>query len=219
MTIHPGPQPKPLRILAVSDQAIDHLYSGDVALRWPKIHLLLGCGDLPFYYLDFLSSALDAPLLYVRGNHDAGPYMTSDGRNQTGVESGRDIHGQVVWEQGLLIAGLEGSMRYRPKAACMYSEEEMFWEISRLLPGLLWNRIKHGRVLDILVTHSPPFGIHDLPDRAHTGFKIFLTLMKWARPRYLLHGHIHTRLNNDPQISRYENSTVMNVYPYRLLEL
>jgi Icc-related predicted phosphoesterase len=208
-----------MRIMAVSDQAVDHLYSGDVATRWPKIDLLLGCGDLPFYYLDFLASAFDTTLLYVRGNHDAGPYMTSDGRNQTQVECGRDIHGQAVREQGLLVAGLEGSMRYRPKAACMYTEEEMTWEILRLAPTLLWNRLKYGRALDILITHSPPYGIHDLPDQAHTGFKVFLTLMKWARPRYLFHGHIHTRLNTSPQITRYEATTVMNVYPYRLLEL
>lgn len=145
-----------MRILAVSDQVVEHLYAGDVATRWPKIDLLLGCGDLPYYYLDFLASALDVPLLYVRGNHDAGPYMTSDGRNQTAVECGHDIHGLMSHEQGLLIAGLEGSMRYRPKAACMYSEEEMTGEIARLLPPLLWNKIKYGRALDLLVTHSPP---------------------------------------------------------------
>lgn len=208
-----------MRIMAFSDQVVDHLYHREVATRWPRLDLLFGCGDLPFYYLDFLSSAFDAPLLYVRGNHDAGPYMTSDGRNQTGVECGRDIHGQVIHEQGLLIAGLEGSMRYRPKARCMYSEEEMSWEIMKLLPSLLWNRIRYGRALDILVTHSPPYGIHDMPDRAHTGFKVFLTLMRWVRPRYLLHGHIHTRLNTDPQITRYEATTVMNVYPYRLIDL
>ncbi|MCL4868168.1 MAG: metallophosphoesterase [Anaerolineae bacterium] len=213
------PSTRPLRTLAVSDQVIDHLYNRDVALRWPGIKLIFGCGDLPFYYLDFLSSALDAPLLYVRGNHDAGPYLTSDGRNQIGVECGRDIHAHVIEEQGLLIAGLEGSMRYRPKAKCMYSEEEMAWEIGRLLPALLWNRLRYGRFLDVLITHSPPYGIHDLPDRAHTGFKVFLTLMRWARPRYLLHGHIHTRLNNDPQLTRYHDTTVINVYPYRLIEI
>jgi Icc-related predicted phosphoesterase len=198
---------------------MDHLYARDVALRWPNIDLLFGCGDLPYYYLDFLSSALDAPMLYVRGNHDAGPYMTSDGRNQTEVECGRNIHAQVIEEQGLLIAGLEGSMRYRPKATCMYNEEEMTWEIGQLLPALLWNRLRYGRFLDVLITHSPPFGIHDLPDRAHTGFKVFLTLMRWARPRYLLHGHVHTRLNTDPQITRYYDTTVINVYPYRLIEI
>ncbi len=208
-----------MRLMAVSDQVVEHLYHGAVANHWPKVNLLLGCGDLPYYYLDFLSSAFDVPLLYVRGNHDAHAYMTADGRNQTSVESGRNIHGLVLKEQGLLIAGLEGSMRYRPKAKCMYTEEEMAWEILPLLPTLLWNRIRYGRALDILVTHSPPYGIHDLPDRAHTGFKVFLTLMKWARPRYLLHGHIHTRLNSDPQITRYEATTVMNVYPYRFMEI
>ena len=38
----------------------------------------------------------------------------------------------------------------------MYSEPEMRRQVARLLPPLLINRVRHGRFLDILVTHSPP---------------------------------------------------------------
>ena len=61
-----------MKIMAVSDQVLDFLYSSKVWHSFPDIDLIVGCGDLPFYYLDFLASALDAPLIYVRGNHDHG---------------------------------------------------------------------------------------------------------------------------------------------------
>src|SRR5205823_4064430 len=35
-----------------------------------KPDLVVGCGDLPFDYLEYLVSRLDVPLLYVPGNHD-----------------------------------------------------------------------------------------------------------------------------------------------------
>ena len=32
--------------------------------------LILGCGDLPFEYLDHLKAVTEVPLCYIRGNHD-----------------------------------------------------------------------------------------------------------------------------------------------------
>lgn len=208
-----------MRIMAVSDRIIDHLYSHDVHERLPKVDLLIGCGDLPFYYLDFLVSSIDRPLFYVRGNHDVGPQYTSDGRVLDHVPGGVDIHGRVIHTKGLIIAGLEGSMRYRPKAPYMYTEREMSWNVYRLAPLLLWNSVRYGRYLDILVTHSPPLGIHDGRDLAHTGFKVLRSFMRRFRPRYLLHGHVHVYRNDVPRITRFEETTVINVYPYRLIDI
>lgn len=207
-----------MRILAVSDRVMDYLYASDVGQRYPDIDLLIGCGDLPFYYLDFLVSALDVNLIYVRGNHDTGPQYTSEGRILTDVQGGTDIHGRVVEVGGLLIAGLEGSMRYRPSAPYMYTDREMTWNALQLVPRLWWNIQRYGKALDILVTHSPPYAIHDAQDIAHTGFKIFRTLMKQFQPKYLLHGHIHVYRNDVPRVTRYHQTTVINVYPYRVLD-
>ena len=208
-----------MKIMAVSDLVVNHLYSAQVRQSHPGLDLLIGCGDLPFYYLEFLGSALDVPLLYVRGNHDGGPQYTIDGRVLEGVEGGQDIHGRVIWHDGLLIGGAGGSMRYRPKASNMYSEGEMMELLFPLFPRLWWNRLRYGRALDILVTHSPPFQIHDRPDLAHTGFKIFRTLMILFRPRYLLHGHIHVYRPDTPRITRFHDTMVINVYPYRILDI
>ncbi|MFO7536612.1 MAG: metallophosphoesterase [Chloroflexota bacterium] len=207
-----------MKILAVSDQVLDTIYQPKVKDAYPDIDLIIGCGDLPFYYLEFLISALDVPLVYVRGNHDRGPQYTVEGRVLTEVHGGVDLHGRAVKVEQLLLAGLEGSMRYRPGAPLMYSEAEMRWHVGQLLPKLYWNKVKYGRYLDILVTHSPPFGIHDRPDLAHIGFKIFLNFLRLFKPRYLLHGHIHIYRQDAIRQTRYYDTNILNVFPARVIE-
>lgn len=207
-----------MKIMAVSDRVLDSIYCSNIREKYPDIDFLIGCGDLPFYYLEFLVSAFDVPLVYVRGNHDTGPQYTVEGRVLTGVQGGMDIHGQVVQVKGLLIAGLEGSMRYRPNAPLMYSEQEMRFQLARLIPRLAWYRQRHGRSPDFFVTHSPPYGIHDQPDLAHTGFKIFLPFLRLFKPRYHLHGHIHLYRQDIPRVTQFEQTTVINVFPYRVFD-
>ena len=209
----------PMKVLAVSDRVLDRLYTPNVREKYPDVELIIGCGDLPYYYLEFLISSLDVPLVYVLGNHDGGPQYTSDNRKLTGVAGGILIHGQVVNINGLLLAGLNGSMRYRPRAPYMYTEAEMRGQIARLVPSLLWNRRKYSRYLDVLVTHSPPFGVHDREDLPHTGFKVFLQFMRLFKPRYLLHGHIHVYRRTTIRQTQVEETEVLNVYPYKYFNI
>lgn len=208
-----------MKILAVSDRVLDKLYNSHVRQSFPDIDLLIGCGDLPFYYLDFLTSAFDAPLVYVRGNHDHGSQQGADGREWTGVRGGVNIHGKVVARKGLILAGLEGSMRYKAYSEYMYTEREMRLVVAQLTPRLLWNRQRFGRALDILVTHSPPFGIHDRSDLPHTGFKVFLSFLRLFKPRYHLHGHIHIYRQDEVTRTQVDETAVINVYPYHLLQV
>lgn len=208
-----------MKILCVSDKVSQILYSSSVREQYPDLDLIIGCGDLPFYYLEFLISALDIPLIYVKGNHDKTPQYTSDGRELHKVQGGRNLHGQVVTINGTIFAGLEGSMRYRANAPLMYSENEMRAEMLPMFPKLLWNRIRHGRALDVLITHSPVFGIHDRPDRAHTGFKIFRTFIRLFKPRYMLHGHIHKYGTDTQTESQLHGTTIINVYPRYILNV
>lgn len=208
-----------MKILAVSDRVMDQLYSSTVRSRHPDIDLVIGCGDLPYYYLEFLISALDVPLYFVRGNHDQGPQYTADGRTLHDVQGGVDLHGRTANCKGILLAGLEGSIRYRPYATLMYTEAEMRRHVIGMMPRLYWNRVRHGRYLDILVTHSPPFQIHDRPDIAHTGFKIFRNFISWFKPNYLLHGHIHVYRQEIPRVTVFEQTTIINVYPSRIVKV
>lgn len=208
-----------MKVLAVSDRVMGHLYSANVRQKYPDVELLIGCGDVPFYYLEFLISALDVPLLYVRGNHDTSPQYTIDGRTLTSVMGGIDLHAQVVRLKNFVFAGLEGSMRYRPNAPLMYNEPEMRWQVARLLPQLLWRRLRYGRGLDVLITHSPPLGVHDRPDLAHTGFRVFCDVIRFLKPRYLLHGHIHVYRQDVQRVTQVGDTKVVNVYPYSVLDI
>jgi Icc-related predicted phosphoesterase len=208
-----------MRVLAVSDQVVDILYSPKVRERLGKIDLVLGCGDLPYYYLEYLMTMLDAPLCYVHGNHDPLVEYSSAGGTKTAPEGGENIDLRCVNVAGLLAAGLEGCIRYKPDGFHQFTQNEMALRSLALLPGLARNRLMRGRWLDVLIAHSPPLGIHDMPTAAHTGFRAFLGLMRIFRPRYLLHGHRHKNYAPGPAETRFGATMVINVDPYRVLEI
>jgi Icc-related predicted phosphoesterase len=215
-----------MKILALSDEVVDSIYSPQIKSKFAGVDLVLGCGDLPFYYLEFIVTMLDVPLFYVAGNHDKPNQYLSDGRiisRAEGCESLDGVAARVRRADGarhspLLLAGLGGSLRYNREPHHQYAQGEMTGRALRLAPALLVNRLSHGRYLDILITHAPPRGIHDGPDRAHTGFDVFLRLMDLCRPRYLLHGHAHVYRQDAVTVTRYKHTEVVNVYPYRLIE-
>ncbi|MEA3502708.1 MAG: hypothetical protein U9R47_08030, partial [Actinomycetota bacterium] len=64
-----------IRILAVADEVDQALYGPRLNELRPD--LILGCGDLPFEYLEYLRAEAEVPLLYVHGNHDPSPFNTS----------------------------------------------------------------------------------------------------------------------------------------------
>ncbi len=208
-----------MRILAVSDLVVDSLYSSNVRHTMAGVDCILSCGDLPFYYLDFLVSMLDVPLFFVYGNHDTGFEYTSSGQIVHGVAGGENLDGRVINYRGLLLAGLEGSRRYRPDGQYQYTEAEMSVKAGSLAPRLFFNRLRCGRYLDILITHAPPAGIHDGPDRPHLGFNAFRTFMQRFKPRYLLHGHKHVYTPGQQTETRFGRTTVINVYPFRVLDI
>ena len=57
---------------------------------------------------------------------------------------------------------------------------------------------------------------HDVTDR---GFKVFLSFLRLFRPRYHLHGHVHIYRQDEVRETRFEETTVVNVYPYKVLEI
>ncbi len=211
---------QPMRVLAVSDKVEPILYSPAICERVGEVDLIFSCGDLPFYYIEYIVSMVNRPCYYVFGNH--GREIEFQGGNwyQKKEPLGSiNLHRQTIREGALLIAGLEGSVRYNDAPKYQYTNAEMWGNIYRLMPRLLLNRIRYGRWLDVLIAHSPPFGIHDQPDRAHQGFPSFLRFMRWFKPRYLLHGHIHLYRQNVATTTLYDQTKVVNVYPYRVLDL
>jgi uncharacterized protein len=206
-----------LKILAVSDEVVDRLYSTQIVEYFRDVDMILGCGDLPYEYLEFLVSVLNVPLLYVPGNHD--PQF--DKRNPAARADGCDLLDQrVARVKGLNLAGLGGSIRYKPVPPNQYTQTEMYLRVISFLPALLRQRVQTGGGLDIVIAHSPPRGIHDDDDPAHVGFLAFRDFVRVFKPRYFLHGHtLVYKSNLLPPVTQLGATTVINVNPYRLLEM
>ncbi len=206
-----------MKILALSDQVVERMYTLVPQGHFADVDLILGCGDLPYAYLEFVVSMLNVPLFYVPGNHD--PVYNVNFANAR-AEGGTNLDLRVARCKGLLLAGFGGCHRYRPDGVNQYGQSEARLRALALLPGLLWNRLRHGRAIDILITHSPAYGIQDEEEQAHQGLKAINWVLAWGRPRYHFHGHTHFFRNNlQPSVEQVGRTTVMNVFPYKLIEI
>ena len=196
-----------MRILTISDRVEPILYDRFDRQRFEDIDLILSCGDLPPEYLSFLLAKLNAPLFFVRGNHDH--------RHNLKTPSGCiDLNTDLINFKGINIFGLEGSRWYNG-GPFQYTESQMRWKIQRLRP-----RIWRMGGIDILITHAPPRHIHDAEDRCHRGFKSFRWLIEKYAPRYFIHGHIHAHFTDPSQRVTMVNQTqVINTFGYHLLEI
>ncbi len=203
-------------ILAVGDEVSPALERAVLSESFPKVGLVLSCGDLPYDYLEFLVDAVGAPLLYVRGNHDRP--VESEKRVIRAPQGCVDVDGKVVEVGGLIVLGLGGSRRYSQKGENQYTEGEMRRRAFRLLPKLWWNKHRKGRALDILLTHAPPRGIHDTADPAHQGFETFLALIRRWKPKLHLHGHTPPRPGL-PTETVLDSTRIIHIRGFRLLEL
>jgi Icc-related predicted phosphoesterase len=120
-------------------------------------------------------------------------------------------------EEGLIVAGLGGSMQYN-RGDNQYTNFQMYLEIFKLIPGMLFNRLFRGRYLDILLTHASPEHIHDRQDPCHRGFRAFLWFMRVFKPKYLIHGHIHLYDLSEVRTTRYEQTLVINAYSHYIID-
>ena len=209
-----------MKILTISDHVDEVLYSTALHRAFGDVDMVLSCGDLPHYYLEFIVTLLGGPLFYVLGNHPDEIRGLYEPKEKWQYPRGcENIDGHVVRYRNLLIAGLQGSMRYNDKPYFQYTEQEMALKVWQLAPRLVLNKLLYGRYLDILITHAPPSGIHDLADRCHQGFRALRTLMDRFRPRYLIHGHVHLTSPSQVHETRYHHTQVVNTYGYRLLTI
>jgi Icc-related predicted phosphoesterase len=208
-----------MKILALSDEVDQRVYSEHARLNFGHVDLIVGCGDLPIYYLEFVADALEKPVLYVRGNHDTEPELKSDGERRVVADGCDLIDDCLLTFGGFSFMGMGGSVQYMPGAPQQFSERQMMLRMLRLLPRALLARGGSGRLVDIVVAHSPPAGLGDLQDPAHAGFTAFNTLIRWARPQYFLHGHVDAWLNSSGRVTEILDTEVVNVNPVHLLNV
>ena len=206
-----------MKVLAVSDVEVDMIYSPLITQRFKDVDLIIGCGDLPHYYLEYMISMLNKRLYYVKGNHAPRKFEEGMGGPRTAPWGGVDLHRRAVRdESGLLMAGFEGSITYN-RGPYQYSQEEMWWMAWKMAPKMLINRILYGRYLDILITHAPPWKIHDQEDRPHQGIKAFRWFIETFKPTYHLHGHIHVYKQYEVTETMHASTRVINAFGYRQL--
>jgi uncharacterized protein len=200
-----------MKILAISDIVMPQMENLDNLRRsYGDCEALISCGDLPSPYLDVIASTLNLPLFFVKGNHDT--------QYETGKPGGENLNGRVIRYKGWTIAGLEGSPRYNFEPL-QYSEREMTAMALGLASSLVIRRLVSGYGADILVTHAPPRNIHDRPDRAHRGFRIYRLLLQLCRPRYMLHGHVDKWDNRRASETVFAGTRIININPVKLLTL
>ncbi len=196
-----------MRILAVADVEDDLLLTRLSGRHAGRFDLVVSCGDLGPSYLDCVATLANAPLLYVRGNHDVG-YEDSF------AMGGTNLDGRIEEVGGLRFAGLEGSLDYR-EGIVGYSQTEM----SRKAVGLGLRAALTGGI-DVLVTHAPARGHGDLPDGPHQGFDAFNGLLNWVHPRLMLHGHVHLDYGMIERVRNHPSGThLVNAFRWYEIEL
>jgi Icc-related predicted phosphoesterase len=204
-----------MRILTVSDKVEESFFKKHLLREKCRgVQLILACGDLPSYYLEYLLNSLNVPLYYVPGNHDEQAYQPKE----PFAQGCTNIDESVIAFEGLLIGGLGGAFRYR-NGKYLYTEKQMQRKVRRMIPRMFLNKIKYRRYIDILITHSPPFGIHDDKTLAHRGFKEFLKFMKRYRPAYLIHGHTTPDAAKGTPTSHHSSTTIINAYNFKTLDI
>ena len=213
------------KVLAVADEVVEQLWTEQV--RAHDVDLIVAAGDLPFDYLEYLASALDKPCVFVPGNHDTdlSGYANVRGlwtkaglpARWPGPAGGVNADQRVVDVAGLRIAGLGGSIRYN-EGPNQWTERQQARRARRLMRLASWRRLRDGRGVDVLLTHSPPRDCGDEPDAPHRGFACLHDTVRRLRPPLLLHGHIHPHGELKPD-RHLGDTRVVNVVGYKVFDI
>ncbi|MBO5237016.1 MAG: metallophosphoesterase [Spirochaetaceae bacterium] len=225
-----------MKILCVSDQLDPLIYSNSIKERFSDVDLVLCAGDLPMEYVDFIVSSLNVPTLFVFGNHNLDDFYFYHPNERSLASSTNSVnkfelnqgHGAIYAgfkllrlkvacrKTPLLVAGASGSIKYND-GLCQYTDRGMKLKLLKLIPGLLYNKIRYGRFLDIFLAHSPPRHIQDREDPCHKGFYCYRWFLEKFKPTYMIHGHIHLYDLQTPRVAEYCNTTIINVFSHYLL--
>ncbi len=207
-----------MRVLAIADAVSPIIYSQNFPNNLPEFDLVVSAGDMPGHVLEFIATKLKIPPVYVLGNH-ANAYIRNSDTDEVSLPGGCiNAHRRIVEINGILIAGIEGSARYRP-GPHQYTEWQMATMVRALTPRLLMNKWRKGRAVDILLTHAPPKGQHEGKDFPHRGVAAFNKFQKRWKPRIHIHGHVHLNGANAPrEYVTEEGIRVINAFEFTLIE-
>ena len=214
-----------MKILCVADASDPLVYSPNIVERYKDVDFIIGAGDLPLKYYEYIITTLNKPLYFVFGNHHAESLKQYKGtRYFDGVDhlefnrdryvfgiGGEFLDGQVKRDRstGLLLAGLGGSMRYN-SGENQFSEFQMGMRIAAMVPRLVFNRLRYGRG----PIYCDPCLCGASRQRRCLPYRFQCVPVVHAplRPRFLLHGHVHLLDMNELRTARYGGTEIINVY-------
>lgn len=196
-----------MKILLLADEESKYYWDFFEKSKLEGIDLIISCGDLAPQFLSFLATFAKVPILYVHGNHD-------HCYDETPPDGCICIDDDIYVHDGIRIMGLGGSMCYN-NGTYQYTEQEMAKRYKKLR-----RKIKKNGGIDVLITHSPAYHLHDSNDLPHTGFKVFLDIMEEQKPMLFAHGHVHINYGRDfKRESMYNETRVINAYEKYLIEI
>ena len=165
-----------MKILHISDTHGCHRRLHDL----PQADIIVHSGDFTMNgseqeALDFMNWFCDLSYpqtIFICGNHDDCLY-------------------------GATIDGLDGNVHYLCNSGVEINEVK-FYGVPMFMGDCITDRqTRHYANIpddtDILITHTPPFGILDFDDNINYGSEELLSRISVVRPRLNLFGHIHAR--------------------------
>ena len=138
--------------------------------------------------IDFLNWFCDLPYqnkIFVCGNHEEGLY----GINIEGLDS--NVH--YLCNSGIEIGGIK------------------FYGVPMFMKEQYSNYADIPDNTDVLITHTPPYGILDFEGNVNYGSEELLQRVIAISPCLHLFGHIHRQGMIDNGITRFSNGAIMNV--------
>lgn len=201
--------PRPLRILAVSDEPQSELWGGIERDHFGPLDLFVACGDLPPAYLSYLDGTLRVPFVYVIGNHDLDTAWRDQASRFLPARK-RGVH--VARVDGFDVAALDwpGTDKVRRR-----EQDRTAWSEAI---GLRLRTFLGRRSPLIFVSHVAPHGAGDDRDLYHRGFDGYHWLAEQLRPALWLHGHT-TPASQPERVTHIGPTTCINVTGAWVIEL
>ena len=201
--------PRPLRILAVSDEPQSDLWGGIDRERFGRLDLLASCGDLPPGYVSYLEGTLRVPLAYVIGNHDLDTAWRDESSRLLPARP-RGAHLVRVADFDLMTLDWPGTDKVRSAA-----QDRTAW---REAIGLWLTATLQRRHPLVVVSHVAPHEAGDSEDIYHRGFRAYRWLAERLRPPLWLHGHT-TPASVPERVTHIGPTTCVNVTGAYVIEL
>ena len=172
-----------LKLLIITDTHNSLMKKHFENIDYQNIDCCLLLGDISYDDLTIIKQLISKPIYGVLGNHDCWSLYED---NQI-----EDIHGKVIEINGVKIAGLQGSLKYKDVNAPLYTDKESK-RIAREIPKA-----------DILISHDSPKYLYGKDNYAHSGLQGITDYLVKNKVPLNIHGHHHKS-----SVERLRNGTV-----------